>query len=109
MWGFQIRLNKNKLGVLTLGEIIEFKKDEITTGYDESDELIVAAESFLADARVDLSKQQVLSVPIAELGTLGAGIASLLPGLRTVTETMTVDATGGYYKLVNAGVGDSLK
>jgi len=47
-------------------------------------------------------------MPIAELITSGAGVASLLPALRTVTQTVTI-STQGLYQLVNAGVGDVLK
>lgn len=39
----------------------------------------------LADARADLTKSTTLSVPIAQLATLGTGVASLIPALNTVT------------------------
>ena len=42
----------------------------------------------LADARADLTKATTLSVPIAQLATLGAGVASLVPALNTVTQTI---------------------
>ena len=47
-------------------------------------------------------------MPIAQLSTLGAGIASLLPAFRAVTQTTSVHVDG-LYKLANAGVGDTLK
>lgn len=44
-------------------------------------------------------------MPISQLSTLGAGVASLLPAFRIVTQT-TVSNAEGLYRLANAGVGD---
>ena len=65
-------------------------------------------ETMLHDIQSDTSHQVSYCVPIAELSTLGAGIASLIPALRTITATTTVD-THGLYRLANASVGDVLK
>lgn len=62
----------------------------------------------LADARADLTKGTTLSVPIAQLATLGAGVASLVPALNTVTQTISFD-TSGLYRVANQAVGDTLK
>ena len=62
----------------------------------------------LADARADLTKATTLSVPIAQLATLGAGVASLVPALNTVTQTISFD-TSGLYRIANQAVGDTLK
>ena len=59
----------------------------------------------LADARADLTKATTLSVPIAQLATLGAGVASLVPALNTVTQTISFD-TSGLYRIANQ---DTLK
>lgn len=78
---------------------------EITrTGND----LIEITDGILLDARTDISKENTISMPIAQLATLGAGVSSLIPALRTVTQTTTV-STQGLYRLANAGVGDTLK
>lgn len=78
---------------------------EITrTGND----LIEITDGILLDARTDISKKNTISMPIAQLATLGAGMSSLIPALRTVTQTTTV-STQGLYRLANAGVGDTLK
>lgn len=66
------------------------------------------AEQLLEETRAALSKSTTMRVPIAELSTLGAGVASLLPTLRTVTQTSAVN-TSGLYELANAAVGDTLK
>ena len=62
----------------------------------------------LADARADLTKSTTLSVPIAQLATLGTGVASLIPALNTVTQTISFD-TSGLYRVANQAVGDTLK
>ena len=47
-------------------------------------------------------------MPIAQLATLGTGVSSLIPALRTFTQTTSVSSQG-LYQLANAGVGDTLK
>lgn len=70
--------------------------------------LIELSNGLLFDARAEISEQKTLSVPLAQLATLGAGVSSLLPALRTVTQTTTMN-TSGLYQLANAAVGDTLK
>lgn len=71
-------------------------------------DLMQVAEDILFDTCTDRRKAKSFSMPIAELATLGAGVASLVPVLRTVTETNTMDIQG-LYQLANASVGDTLK
>lgn len=71
-------------------------------------ELVEIADGILLDTRVSLENKTAMTMPIAQLATLGAGVASLLPAFRTVTQTTTV-AADGLYRLANAGVGDVLK
>lgn len=73
-----------------------------------STNLTEIADGILFDAKAHIEDKPVISVPIAQLATLGAGVASLLPVFRTVTQTTTVHAEG-LYRLANAGVGDALK
>ena len=70
--------------------------------------LIELSNGLLFDARAEIPEQKTLSVPLAQLATLGAGVSSLLPALRTVTQTTTMN-TSGLYQLANAAVGDTLK
>lgn len=57
----------------------------------------------------ELSEEKIIvNIPLVNLTALGAGIASLLPTMRTVTQTVTQN-TDGLFRLVNAGVGDTLK
>jgi hypothetical protein len=71
-------------------------------------ELVQTSENFLNDVRVEYATKSIMSVPIAELSTLGAGVASLIPQLNTITQTKVVDASG-LYTLANAEAGDTLK
>ena len=74
----------------------------------EVNDLINITDSVLLDVRTDISQSKSLSMPIAQLSTLGAGVASLLPAFRTVTQTSTV-AAEGLYRIPNAVIGDTLK
>lgn len=92
-----------------MAEIIRMTNSELALSKDISESaLIEIADGLLFDARAEIAEQKSLSVPIAELATLGAGVSSLLPALRTVTQTMTIN-TSGLYQLANAAVGDTLK
>lgn len=66
------------------------------------------ATELLEDARSNISKTNSISLPLTQLTTLGMGVSSLLPAMRTVTQTMTVN-TDGLFQLANAAVGDTLK
>jgi hypothetical protein len=79
---------------------------------EQSDNIIVRNEQLLAektsgmlaDVSAEMIRNQSLSMPIAQLATLGAGVSSLLPALRTVTQTTTI-TTDGLYRVANATEG----
>ena len=76
---------------------------------NESDaSLAEITDGSLLDTRARIADKPVISMPIAELATLGAGVASLLPAFRTVTQTTAVHADE-LYRPANAAVGDALK
>lgn len=75
---------------------------------DNKNGLIELTDQLLLDAKSRIQSDQARSIPITELLTLGAGVASLVPALNTVTQTTTI-AAEGLYQLANAGVGDALK
>lgn len=77
-------------------------------GCDHETDLVKIADGVLLDTRASIENKSVMTMPIAQLATLGAGVASLIPAFRTVTETTTI-AADGLYRLANAGVGDVLK
>ena len=97
-----------------MGEIINLNSSNGACANDSSEiiraenDLIEITEGILLDARTDISEKNTISMPIARLSTLGAGVSSLIPALRTVTQTTTV-STQGLYQLANAAVGDTLK
>lgn len=66
------------------------------------------ADGLLSDARSAIAERRSLSVPIAELATLGAGVSSLLPAFRTITGTAAINGSG-LYRLANEAIGDILK
>ena len=53
-------------------------------------------------------EERAISMPIGELAALGGAVSSLIPALRTVTETKTIP-TKGLYRLANEATGDALK
>ena len=71
-------------------------------------DLIEMSENILIDTRSSIANKQYISIPIDQMATLGAGVASLLPSFRTVTQTNSVNVDG-LYRLANATVGDTLK
>lgn len=92
-----------------MAEIIKIPNSEITPSEEISEGVLTeVADGLLFDTRTEIVKQKVLSVPIAELATFGAGVSSLIPALGTVTQTTTINTTG-LYQLANAAVGDTLK
>lgn len=97
-----------------MSDIIKFNADrDIVAVQDgeivrECHDLEEMTEEMLLNARTEIANTKTFSMPIAELALLGAGVASLIPALRTVTQTTTFN-TQGVYQLANAGVGDALK
>lgn len=75
---------------------------------DDEASLAETTGVLLAEARTAADSKKTLTVPIAELATLGAGVSSLIPALHTVTTTTTI-ATDGLYRIANRAVGDTLK
>ena len=74
----------------------------------ESD-LAKSTWEMLEDAQSDYTNtKRAITVPIAQLSTLGSGVSSALPTFRSVTQTTTID-THGLYRLANEEVGDVLK
>lgn len=94
-----------------MNNIIKFKEENSVESNElvrEYSDLTDMTETMLMDIRKELQSNKTLSMPIAELALLGAGVSSLIPSLRSVTQTTTFN-TQGLYQLANAGVGDVLK
>ena len=90
-----------------MAEIIKLETGAVVARQDDKN-ILEATDNMLTDIRSITSDKQIRSVPIASLAALGGSAASLSPALRTVTETMTVNAQG-LYTLANESVGDALK
>ncbi len=90
-----------------MGDIIKSNDDELVPA-ESSKDLMEITEGLLLDARSSLENKKTMSVPIAELSTLGAGVSSLLPAFNTVTTTTTL-ATDGLFTIANRVAGDTLK
>lgn len=91
-----------------MGDVVKMNTAGEIAPVDEEDALLEVTHGLLMDVRTTLDSKKTMSVPIAELATLGAGVSSLIPALNTVTQTITI-AKDGLYTLANAGVGDVLK
>lgn len=68
---------------------------------EKTEQLLAEAEN----SEIDLKEYHV---PVVGLSSLGAGVSSLIPALRTVTTTTTFNMEG-LYQVANGGVGDALK
>ena len=92
-----------------MAEIIKMSDTRLTPSEEIGESALVKlTEDLLLDARTNDVEKKSLSVPIAELATLGAGVSSLLPALRTVTQTMTIN-TSELYRVANKTAADTLK
>lgn len=90
-----------------MGDIVELSNGEIAP-IDESKDLMEITEGLLLDTKSSIENKKTMSVPIAELSALGAGVASLVPAFNTVTTTTTL-ATDGLFTIANKVAGDTLK
>ena len=85
---------------------INSSKNEIS---DQNTDVLALTDALLVDARNEaIPRENTLSMPIAQLSTLGAGVSSLIPAFNTITQTSTISSQG-LYQLANASVGDTLK
>ena len=83
-------------------ELEQFQKPEA------DHDLMWLTEELFLDNRDIIEGKHYISVPIAGLASLGAGVSSMIPAFNTVTQTIKID-TKGLYRLANAEVGDALK
>lgn len=65
--------------------------------------VIEISNDILEDARTTISEQSTFSLPFSQMATLGAGVASILPAFRAVTQT-TINTTG-LYRVANGSLG----
>ena len=70
-----------------MGEIVNMNGTNKLENVSDKNGLVELTEGLLMDARASIDSNKALSVPIAELSTLGAGVSSLIPAFNTVTQT----------------------
>lgn len=91
-----------------MDELIPTESTPESNPVPSGSDLVTITESILLDTKADISGTSTLSVPIAELSALGAGVSSMLPSLNTITQTSTINMQG-LYRVANAQAGDVLK
>ena len=97
-----------------MGEIVDLNLDNGNIEENmvpvkvDHEALINRAEELVKDANRDISELAYISMPLAQIASLGAGVAQLLPVFQNVAQNAPV-GTETLYRVANAGVGDALK
>lgn len=73
---------------------------------EKKNELVELSKDMLLDARNSIQSEKTIKLPIGQIASLGAKIASLVPELNRARQTLPDD---GLYRLANASSGDALK
>lgn len=87
---------------------VELSVTETKLSEQGNNTIVEMSNAILMETRTELTEHNSFSMPIGDLAALGGAASSLIPALRTVTQTTTV-GTSGLYQLANAAVGDTLK
>ena len=75
-------------------EVIKRNQSTDLDGFHESEEnhdMLRLMEGLLLEDRDIVEGKNYISVPIAGLASLGAGISSMIPAFNTVTQTVKID------------------
>ena len=76
------------------------KEDESIVKSENSTDIVACSEAILAEVQIDIASVNTVKLPIEQLGLLGAGIASILPSLRTIQQSITTN-DGSLFRWVN--------
>ena len=92
-----------------MGEVIDLKTRVIVDENKEykNAEIITISDDLLLNTNVDIANDAKIKIPIGQLASLGAGVSSLIPAFRTVTDTITFSGPK-LYEIANMGIGDVL-
>lgn len=72
-----------------MAEIINMPDSELAQSEEINESaLMEIADGLLFDARAEIPEHKTLSVPLAQLATLGAGVSSLLPALEPLRKQL---------------------
>ena len=83
-------------------EDVLFNSSSLATNNSVS--IIEISNDILEDTRKNISEKTTFSLPFSQMSTLGAGVASILPAFRTVTQMTTINTTG-LYRVANESLG----
>lgn len=64
-------------------------------------DIAATAEAMLEEVNIDIISAETIKLPIEQLGLLGAGIASMLPPLRAISQNITFN-NGNLFRWVNS-------
>ena len=87
-----------------MGLLDIFKKDKEDKSVEKSEnsrDIVACSEAMLAEAQIDIASVNTVKLPIEQLGLLGAGVASMLPSLRTIQQSITTN-DGNLFRWVTA-------
>ena len=91
-------------------EMLTSEQNELPTNTDTANlSAIEIGENFLTDAKAAGGDKRVISVPIAQLATLGTAVSSIIPPISKLTQAATTNGNEVLYRLVNAGADGTLK
>lgn len=91
-----------------MGEIVSINRTEIKDNNAEKTDIAAMTEEFLLEARTStLPMERTISMPIAEIATLGTGLAAIAPALQSAVQN--ADNTSQLFRLANKSTGDVLK
>ena len=71
-----------------MNEIIKKEENEIQKA-SENEGLLVDANNQLEEVRLSIVQENTISIPIAELSSLGTAICSMIPSLRKITHKIS--------------------
>lgn len=87
-----------------MGLFNSFKKEKAKKSAAKNEnhtDIAAASEAMLEEVSIDITSVEATKLPIEQLGLFGAGIASVLPPLRTISQNITFN-NGNLFRWVNS-------
>lgn len=79
----------------------DIPKPSLPSKPTQENDIISQSEAMLAEVEVDISLLDAVKLPIDQLALLGAGVSSILPSLRTISQTISIDGGDRLFRWVN--------
>lgn len=89
---------------MNMGLFNSFKKEKAKKSAAKNEnhtDIAAACEAMLEEVSIDITSVEATKLPIEQLGLFGAGIASVLPPLRTISQNITFN-NGNLFRWVNS-------